>query len=157
VNVADTASVRAEIREQELIGINLELIMNSPGSAQDLILMEGDVISVPKELQTVRMRGQVLFPTTARYQEFRGFRSYISRAGGFTEDARRGKSYVVYANGDVQRTRKFLFIKFYPHIEPGAEIYVPSKPERQPMTAQAWIGLATSMATLALLISNLAD
>nr|WP_316929414.1 SLBB domain-containing protein [Indibacter alkaliphilus] len=157
VNVADTAAVRAEIREQELIGINLDAIMRNPGSAQDLILMEGDVISVPKELQTVRMRGEVLFPTTARYQAERGFRAYISRAGGFTEDARRSKSYVVYANGDVRRTRNFLGLKFYPHMEPGAEIYVPAKPPRQPMSAQAWIGLASSMATLALLITNLVD
>lgn len=157
VSVGDTSLVQYEFKEQELIGINLEAIMSNPGSAQDLILEEGDIISIPKELQTVRMRGEVLFPTTARFQELRGFRSYISRAGGFTEDARRGKSYVVYANGDVQRTRKFLFLKFYPHIEPGAEIIVPQKPERQPMTAQAWVGLATSMATLALLISNLTN
>ncbi|TVP43485.1 MAG: polysaccharide biosynthesis protein [Mongoliibacter sp.] len=157
VSVGDTALVQYEFKEQELIGINLEAILASPGSAQDLILEEGDIISIPKELQTVRMRGEVLFPTTARFQDFRGFRSYISRAGGFTEDARRGKSYVVYANGDVQRTRKFLFLKFYPHIEPGAEIIVPKRPERQPMTAQAWIGLATSMATLALLINNLTN
>lgn len=157
VSVGDTALVQYEFKEQELIGINLEAILANPGSAQDLILEEGDIISIPKELQTVRMRGEVLFPTTARFQDFRGFRSYISRAGGFTEDARRGKSYVVYANGDVQRTRKFLFLKFYPHIEPGAEIIVPKRPERQPMTAQAWIGLATSMATLALLINNLTN
>lgn len=157
VSVGDTSLVQYEFKEQELIGINLEAILLNPGSAQDLILEEGDIISIPKELQTVRMRGEVLFPTTARFQELRGFRSYISRAGGFTEDARRGKSYVVYANGDVQRTRKFLFLKFYPHIEPGAEIIVPQKPERQPMTAQAWVGLATSMATLALLISNLTN
>jgi hypothetical protein len=48
-----------------------------------------------------------------------------------------------------------LFLNFYPHIEPGAEIIVPRKPEREPLSPQAWIGLGTSLATLALIVNNL--
>ncbi|UJP63376.1 SLBB domain-containing protein [Mongoliitalea daihaiensis] len=143
------------IRTTEMVGIDLLAIINNPGSNNDLILQEGDVLSVPKELQTVRIRGEVLYPNTARYRELSSFKSYISRAGGFTEKSRRGRSYVVYANGDVQRTRKFLFINNYPAVEPGAEIIVPAKPEKDPLSAQAWIGIASSLATLALLINNL--
>ncbi|MGY6521268.1 MAG: SLBB domain-containing protein [Mongoliitalea sp.] len=146
---------RIEVKTKEMVGINLIAILNNPGGPNDLILQEGDVISIPKELQTVRMRGEVLFPTTARYREDAGFKQYISRAGGFTEKSRRGRSYVVYANGDVQRTRKFFFINNYPAIEPGAEIIVPRKPERESMSAQAWLGIGTSLATLALLLNNL--
>jgi protein involved in polysaccharide export with SLBB domain len=109
---------------------------------------------VPKELQTVRMRGEVLYPTTARYEEVRGFRNYISRAGGFTESARKGRSYVIYANGDVRRTNKVLFLTFFPKIEPGAEIIVPQKPIRQPIPPQVWVALGTSLATMALVISQ---
>lgn len=146
---------QVKIRTQEMVGIDLLAILTNPGGRNDLILQEGDVLSIPKELQTVRMRGEVLYPNTARFRENATFKSYISRAGGFTEKSRRGRSYVVYANGDVKRTTKFLFINNYPEIEPGAEIIVPAKPEREPLSAQAWIGLATSMATLALLINNL--
>lgn len=144
-----------EIKDIELIGINLENILKSPHGPEDLILKEGDVLSIPKELQTVRMRGEVLFPTSARYIPMAGFKQYISRSGGFTERSRRSRSYVVYANGDVSRTRKILFFNNYPKIEPGAEIIVPAKPERQGLTAQAWVGLGTSIATLALLVNNL--
>lgn len=152
---ADTSSVKLALRETELVGIELERIIQNPGSKYDLILQEGDVLSIPKELQTVRMRGEVLFPTTARYDDRRGFRNYISRAGGFTENSRRSRSYVVYANGDVQRTRSLLGFKFYPHIEPGAEIIVPQKPERQPIPATAWVTIGTGLATMALVISQI--
>ena len=146
-----------QIKDTELIGINLEVILRNPHGPEDLILKEGDVLSIPRELQTVRMLGEVLYPTSARYRESAGFKQYISRAGGFTEKSRRGRAYVIYANGDVQRTRKYLFVNVYPRIEPGAEIIVPQKPERERMSPQAWIGIATSMATLALLINNLVN
>lgn len=143
------------IKDTELIGINLGSILNNPRGSEDLILREGDILSIPRELQTVRMRGEVLYPTSARYKSNTGFKDYISRSGGFTEKSRRGRSYVVYVNGDVQRTKKFLFINAYPIIEPGAEIIVPAKPERERLSPQAWIGIATSLATLALLVNNL--
>ncbi|EKB48323.1 SLBB domain-containing protein [Cecembia lonarensis] len=144
-----------QIKDTELIGIDLETILKNPYGPEDLILREGDVLSIPRELQTVRMRGEVLYPTSARYRENAGFKQYISRAGGFTEKSRRGRSYVIYANGDVQRTRKFLFINAYPSIEPGAEIIVPAKPEREPMSIQGWVGLATSLTTLVILIDRI--
>jgi protein involved in polysaccharide export with SLBB domain len=146
-----------EIKDTELIGINLETIINNPHGPEDMILREGDVISIPRQLQTVRMRGEVLYPTSARYRENSGFKQYISRAGGFTENSRRSRAYVIYANGDVKRTRKILLVNNYPKIEPGAEIIVPTKPEREKLSPQAWIGIATSMATLALLINNLVN
>ncbi len=151
----DTSSVMdIAFREKELIGIDLERIIAEPGSKYDLILEEGDILSIPKELQTVRMRGEVLYPTTARYDEFRGFRNYISRAGGFTEEARRGRAYVIYANGDVKRTNKFLFLKVYPKIEPGAEIVVPKKKPREPLPPQVLIGMASSLVTLFILVDR---
>ena len=148
-------SIQVEVKTTEMIGIDLEAILKNPKSAQDLILVEGDVLSIPKELQTVRMRGELLFPTSTRFEQGAGFKQYISRAGGFTDRSRKSKSYVVYANGNVNRTKKFLFFSLFPRVEPGAEIVVPQKPEREGMTAQGWIGIGTSLATLGLLINQL--
>ncbi len=153
--LAKRDSIQLEVKTTELIGIDLEAILRNPQGAQDLILLEGDVLSIPKELQTVRMRGELLFPTSTRFQQGAGFKQYISRAGGFTDRSRKSKSYVVYANGNVSRTKKFLFMSFFPRIEPGAEIVVPQKPEREGITAQGWIGIGTSLATLGLLINQL--
>jgi hypothetical protein len=101
------------------------------------------------------MRGEVLFPTSARFDEGLGFKAYISRSGGFTEEARKKRSFVVYANGDVRKTSNFLFFKVYPKIEPGSEIIVPRKPEKDSIPLQAWIAIATSVATLALVVNNI--
>ncbi|QDH81252.1 polysaccharide biosynthesis protein [Echinicola soli] len=158
VAASDSSRVaEVEFRTQEMIGIDLTNILENPGSAQDLILQEGDILSIPKQLQTVRMRGEVLFPTSARYENGNSFKRYISKAGGFTDNARKGKAYVVYANGDVKRTKNFIFFKNYPRIEPGAEIIVPQKPQRESMSATNWIGVASSLATLAILVDRLAQ
>jgi protein involved in polysaccharide export with SLBB domain len=151
----DSIDLSVSELQYETIGINLEVIIKNPGSKYDLILQDGDILSVPRQLQTVRLRGELLYPITVRFDQNLSFKNYISKAGGFSEDARKRKTYILYANGSVDRTRKFLFWNNYPRVEAGAEIIVPKKPERQPMTAQAWIALSTSIATLALVIQNL--
>ena len=100
------------------------------------------------------MVGEVLLPTTARYVENAGFRKYISKAGGFSEKARKSKAYVIYATGDARRTHSFLGLRFYPHLEPGAEIVVPVKPQRERLSTTAWVGIATSLATLGILVQT---
>lgn len=155
VSTNDSLPEEEIVKTRDMIGIDLVSIIDNPGSQFDLILQEGDVISIPKLLQTVRMRGEVLFPTTARYSEENGFRSYISRAGGFTDKSRKKRSYVVYANGDVRRTSGFLFFKVYPKIEPGSEIIVPSKKDKEPLSIQGWLAITTTLTTLVLVINQL--
>ncbi len=151
----DSIRMNSTSMQYETIGINLEEILKKPGSKYDLILQEGDILSIPRQLQTVRMRGEFLYPVTVRYDEGLNFRKYVSKAGGFTDDAKRRKSYVLYANGSVDRTRSFLFWKDYLKIAAGAEIIVPKKPEKKPLSAQAWVALSTSVATLALVVQQL--
>jgi protein involved in polysaccharide export with SLBB domain len=144
-----------KIRETEAIAINLERIMNNPGSRHDLILEEGDIISIPKQLQTVRLRGDVIYPTTVKYEDNRSMNFYINRAGGFDNRAKRRRTYVVYANGEVARTKSFLGLRFYPTVEPGAEVIVPTKGPRMPFRPGELIGITTGLATLALLLSQI--
>lgn len=153
----DSTITSMRLKEQDFVGIDLEYILNHPGSEEDLILLEGDIIQIPKELQTVRMVGEVLLPTTTRFRKKSNLKNYISKAGGFTEDARRGKTYVVYANGDAKKTNNFLGLKFYPELEPGAEIVVPEKPSRSRISPATWIGMASSLATVAILIQTIVN
>jgi protein involved in polysaccharide export with SLBB domain len=153
----DSINLGASALSYETIGINLEEILKAPKSKYDLILQDGDILSIPRQLETVRMRGEFLYPITVRFDEGLRFKDYISKAGGFSEDARKRKSYVLYANGSVDRTKKFLFWNNYPKVEAGAEIIVPKKPDRQPMSVQAWIALSTSIATLALVVQQLTN
>jgi protein involved in polysaccharide export with SLBB domain len=134
------------------IGINLDKILANPKSQYDLILQKRDVLIIPKELQTVRVSGEVLYPITVRFDKKRRFKGYISSSGGFSSNAKRSKSYVIYANGSVEQTSKFLFFNNYPKLEPGAEIVVPLKPERRGMSAGEAASLGSAIASLALII-----
>ncbi len=144
-----------KIKETEAIAIDLETIVNNPGSRFDLILEDGDIISIPRQLQTVRLRGDVIYPTTVRYENFRSMAYYINRAGGFDNRAKRRRTYVVYANGEVARTKNYLLFNAYPKVEPGAEIIVPTKGPRIPIRPGELVGLTTGLATIALLLTQI--
>ncbi|MBD8488665.1 SLBB domain-containing protein [Echinicola sp. CAU 1574] len=144
-----------KIKETEAIAIDLQAIMDNPYSKYDLILEEGDIISVPKQLQTVRMRGDVIYPTTVRFENNRSMKYYIDRAGGFDNRAKKKRTYVVYANGEVARTKGFLFFKSFPNVEPGSEVIVPSKGPRTPLRVGEIIGLTSGLATLVLVITQI--
>ncbi|MCL6258953.1 SLBB domain-containing protein [Aquiflexum sp. TKW24L] len=150
---ADMTPIR--IRQTEAVAIDLEEILKNPGSDKDLILEEGDVISIPRQLQTVRMRGDVVYPATVRFEKDKGTKFYINRAGGFDIRANRKRTYVVYANGEVARTKSFLGIRSYPAVAPGAEVIVPTKGPRLPVRPGEIVGIATALATLALVLTQL--
>lgn len=152
---AETPGVAVKIKESEAVAINLEKILANPGSEEDLVLEEGDILNVPKLLQTVRLRGDVVYPTTLRHEQGRGLRYYINGAGGFDRRANRKQTYVVYANGAVKRTKGVLGIRSYPLVEPGAEVIIPSKGPKTPLRLGELVGVTTGLATLALVLSQI--
>jgi protein involved in polysaccharide export with SLBB domain len=143
------------INRNEAIAIKLEDIMRNPGSEIDLILKEGDIISIPKMLQTVRVRGEVYFSSNLIFDKDLNFRNYVSMAGGGTERSKMKKSYIVYPNGSAGRTNSFLWFKNFPEVEPGSEIIVPAKAEKRKMSPQEVIGITTGVATLGLLTNQI--
>lgn len=152
---AETPGVAVKFKETEAVAINLEKILANPGSEEDLVLEEGDVLNVPKLLQTVRMRGDVVYPTTLRHEQGRSLRFYINGAGGFDRRANRKQTYVVYANGAVKRTKGFFGVRSYPVVEPGAEVIIPSKGPKIPIRLGELVGVTTGLATLALVLSQI--
>ncbi len=143
------------ISNSEAIGIDLEEIIRSPKSKSDLLLKEGDVIVVPKKVETVRLRGELLYPTTVRFIPNKSLKYYINSSGGFDNKAKRSDTYIVYANGDVARTKKFLFFNIYPKAEPGSEVIVPKKPLKNPIAANQLLNITTGLATLILAINQI--
>ncbi|WP_164969561.1 SLBB domain-containing protein [Aquirufa rosea] len=114
-------------KTKETIGIDLVKALNNPGGEDDLYVLEGDIIDIPKEPQTVKVSGEVLYPNSVKYIDGKSFYDFISEAGGFTSSSARKRAYVLYSNGSVKRTKSFLFMRFHPKIEQGAEIIVPKK------------------------------
>ena len=149
---ADTTLQRS--RTLSKIGINLPRVLSRPGSAYDLLLETGDSLYIPKELQTVVVKGGVFYPTTIRYDDGRSYRDYISSAGGFNDLARKKSAYIVYANGDVDRTKKFLFFKNYPEVRPGATLVVPQRERARRLTPQETVSLFSAIVSTAALITT---
>nr|MBI1228565.1 hypothetical protein [Cytophagales bacterium] len=69
--------------------------------------------------------------------------------------AKRKRSYVIYANGEVSRTKHFVLFNVFPSIEPGAEVIVPSKGPRIPIRPGDILGITTGLATMALIITQI--
>ena len=136
------------------VGINLKKIMENKNSYQDLVLKDGDVLIIPSEKQTVEVKGLVLAPSLVRYEKGKSTRSYINSAGGFSDNAQKKSVYVVYANGDVKGTSRFLFFRSYPKVAPGALVIVPEKLEKKSLSTTETVSVMTALTTLAILIYN---
>lgn len=136
----------------DYVGIDLQKILKNPNSNIDLILEDGDEIRVPKQQQVVRVNGEVLYPSAVVFEKGKSFSSYVSNAGGFSPRALRRGAYIVYPNGTVKSTHKFLFFNSHPAVKPGSEIYVPLKPERKGLGATEIVGLTTGLASLGAII-----
>lgn len=144
----DSTDVEDVQQRNNYVGIELEKILKKPGSSEDLLLEDGDVVRVPKQQQVVRLNGEVLYPSAVVYKKSKSFNDFVSNAGGYSPRALKRAAYIVYANGTVKGTRKFLFFTSHPEVKPGSEIYVPRKPENRTNSLQTILGLSTGIASL---------
>jgi protein involved in polysaccharide export with SLBB domain len=156
-NVKDTVAskVKNEVLKNVYVGIKLDKIIENPGTQVDLLLEEGDILRVPKQLQTVKVNGEILYPVTTIYSQGKGFKHYISQGGGFSNKSLKRRSYVIYANGSVKNTSKVFLFNNYPAIEPGAELFIPQKEDKRPLSAAEIVGISSGLASLAVIILNL--
>eukprot|EP01029_Cantina_marsupialis_P011874 TRINITY_DN26371_c0_g1_i1.p1 TRINITY_DN26371_c0_g1~~TRINITY_DN26371_c0_g1_i1.p1 ORF type:complete len:807 (-),score=129.99 TRINITY_DN26371_c0_g1_i1:1163-3583(-) len=133
----------------QIVGIDLVEIMRRPGGVEDLQLKAGDQILIPSKLETVMVSGSVLSPVAHTFTDKKKLKDYIYGSGGFAERAKKGKVYVLYANGTTEATKCGLFGRRFPKVEPGCEIIVPEKPEVDKATqASKWLAIASTFATL---------
>ncbi|MES2330178.1 MAG: SLBB domain-containing protein [Bacteroidota bacterium] len=147
-NTGDSTLFNQLSEQLKPVGLKLDLALQNPGSQYDLFLEEGDVLKVPKSIQTIQTFGMVNVPTQISYREGLSFRQAINESGGFGVNASRKNSYVVYANGEVRNTRNFLFFRKYPAIKPGAELYVPAKREGKKLSTGEVVGIVSGLTSL---------
>ncbi len=142
---------------REPVAIKLDKILANPGSHYDLIVKPGDYISIPGQLETVRVVGEVTSPLNVKYDKSYSFKQYIERSGGFLHTAKKGRCYIQYPNGERKGVSRFLFFKKYPKVTPGSTIVVATKPERKAFGFDSIIASASLFATLALTIDRLSN
>ncbi len=145
------------IRGATTVGVNLKEILKNPASQENLQLMAGDELTIPRLQQTVKLTGAVQNPLAVSYKEDFSLKEYIAEAGGYTINANRKKMYVTYANGVSNQIRKFFIFKKNPRIEPGSEIVIPAYPEnrKKGISAAEAIGLTSSLVSVSIAIITL--
>jgi len=141
----------------EVLAIDLNEALENPGSRDDVFLKAGDELYIPRELQTIKISGEVLNPVSTPFVEGKSLRHYVDQGGGFSDMAKKGKAYVVYPNGKAAATSSFLIFRNYPKVLAGSEIVVPSKPQRESLPATAWISIGSSVASLALTVVTISN
>ncbi len=148
-------------RDSTTVGVDLNLILDDPNREENILLVAGDRLEIPRQLQTVKLTGAVQNPLALSFKSGASLRDYISGAGGYLDEADKSRAYVKYANGVSVQIKQFLFFHKYPAIKPGSEIVVPEIPKdrKKGLTTGEAIGLTTSLASLSLtlitLINNL--
>lgn len=143
---------KIEVSDTYNVGIDLQKALNNPGSTYDIVMQPGDVLYVPQEQSTVKITGDVMFPNAVAYEPGKKLSYYIDQAGGYGQQAKKGKAFIVYLNGTVAKAKKNT------PIEPGCQIIVPSKPKNSGTDWTKILTLATSftsVATMAATITNI--
>lgn len=143
-------SLMLELDSVFTVGIDLEEALKNPGSNADIVLREGDVISIPEMTSTVKINGAVMMPNTVTFQKGKNVRYYLNQAGGYSQNAKKTKKFIIYMNGEVTKVKSRSN-----KVEPGCEIVVPNKVKQNRIGEV--IGYATSFASLATMIASLAN
>ena len=146
----DSLGIRVE--DTFTVGIDLEKALSNPKSNADLVLREGDVISIPKNTNTVTINGAVMVPNTVSYMKGKNVDYYLNQAGGYSDNAKKSKKFIVYMNGQVTKVKG----SGKKQIEPGCEIIVPGKAKKKGNIANI-LGYATSFSSLGMMIASIAN
>ena len=145
-------SLGIDVEDTFTVGIDLERALRDPRSSSNIVLREGDVISIPKNTNTVTINGAVMVPNTVSYSEGKDIDYYLDQSGGYSDNAKKSKKFIVYMNGEVTRVKG----NGKKQIEPGCEIIVPSKSKRRTNVGEI-LGYATSFSSLGMMIASIAN
>jgi protein involved in polysaccharide export with SLBB domain len=96
-------------------------------ASADIELEGDDLIRVPRLLPTILVNGSVAFPAAIPFDPTYSVRDYITQAGGFADNARKGDVYVILgSSGNSVRAEEVK-------VAPGDAIFVPAK-----ISGQGW-------------------
>jgi protein involved in polysaccharide export with SLBB domain len=129
--------------------VNLQNAMDKPGTKEDILLEDGDRITIPAMPATISVTGAVIQPLSLVYIKGKGIKDYIQMVGGYSRDADQEAVYIIKANGMVEKSKEA-------NLSPGDIIVVPTKVMVQKVTdrwGQIIGGLKFAVTTLAMVIT----
>ena len=111
------------------------LVVASGGTVADVLLQQGDTITIPRRSDSVLLSGEVFVTQAMLHRDGLSSRDYIELAGGFSDQALTDRLVVMHPNGEVTTGKD-------PVVRAGDEIIVlPKVPTKN-------LQLATSVADI---------
>jgi protein involved in polysaccharide export with SLBB domain len=127
------------------VGAELAEALTQPRGRNNIVLEAGDSVHVPAFDPTVAVKGAVAFEARVLHRPGASMAYYIAQAGGYMDNADKGRTTVTYANGQRATVRSYLGIKDTPDVAPGATINVPAEPETD---GRSWDEIFTRVLTI---------
>lgn len=127
------------------VGIELDKALQDAGSDYDLVLKPGDKLIIPEYNNTIKINGAVMYPNTVLYKKGQKLSYYVNQAGGYADNAKKNKSFIVYMNGTVAKAKS----SDKKAIQPGCEILIPSKEQARRLSLGEIVSLSSSVASMA--------
>lgn len=111
-----------------------QVLATRAGSAEDVVLRDGDRLVIPKVKQEVTVIGEVQNTTSHLYRANLTRDDYIGLSGGLTRKADRGRIYIVRADGSVVSSENSGWFRrgAMVAVKPGDTIVAPLDTERLP-------------------------
>lgn len=135
------------------VGIELDKALAAPGGDFDLVLREGDRLIIPEYTNTVKISGNVMQPNTVTFVPNQTVRDYVMQAGGYGFRSKKSRAYVVYMNGTITKARKLS----YDVVQPGCEIVIPNKREKNGNSLQQFLSVATTSSSIATMLATVGN
>jgi protein involved in polysaccharide export with SLBB domain len=128
------------------VGVELSSALRRYESADNLILRDGDNISIPPYNAVVTINGEVNMPSTVAYIRGKGIDYYIGAAGGATTQGDDDHAFVTQPSGKLETVKQHLFLPDQmPKPRPGSVVTVPY---RDPSAKRDIIPLITGLAQI---------
>ena len=146
-------NLNSTLGDMYLLDIDLEQAISEPGSESDIVLREGDLLTVPEYTGTVKISGEVRYPITVTYKEGKNLNYYVKHAGGYADRAKKNGVYAIYMNGGVKKISKFSS----KDIQPGMEIVVPAKSLKKRLTTAEIVTIGSSAVSIATMLVSIVN
>jgi protein involved in polysaccharide export with SLBB domain len=103
------------------VAVNLASAIRRPGGDDDILLMDGDTITVPEQPSTIQVVGAVVNARAVLYHPGAGLGYYVANSGGFAPDASVDHIIVIHAGGGLIPANKVR------ELQAGDVIVVPTR------------------------------
>jgi protein involved in polysaccharide export with SLBB domain len=159
----DSLSLHPRLKDElyksyDLISVDLTTALLNPNNSDNLVLEDGDVLTINRSSNLVKISGEVYYPTIIPYKAKKNLKYYVEQAGNFTPFARKSGALVIRPDGKAASVKHFLWFKSYPSVTPRSEIFVPQKSNnnKPKISIGEWSVVLSSLALLTNVIYNLA-